>query len=165
MCRALFFVAACFGFLTSAPAAPTSTHTLSTNRILTIDRCTANIAGGKATLTVGPLRPTGDTYSGDYSMKVSPYFFKNEKGRLAILIPSESIEKASKGVPVNVTGKATENGKKGKVLKINATATPTDSHQGELKLWFIVDEKKMVFQTRYRFVEQKGRNLEKSPRD
>jgi hypothetical protein len=87
-------------------------------------------------------------------MKVTPYFFKNEKGKLAILIPRESIEKATKGLTVNVAGKATENGKKGKVLKIDATATPLDSNQGALKLWFIVDDRKMVFETRYRFASK-----------
>src|SRR5687768_16413363 len=114
--RGAFFLAPFFGLLISALAAPPPTNALSTNRVLIIDRCTASIAGGKATLTVGQLRARGDTYSGNYAMKVSPYFFKNEKGTLAIVIPSESIKTASNGFPVNVTGKATENGKKGKVL-------------------------------------------------
>jgi hypothetical protein len=132
-------------------AAP-ATNTISTNDVLMIDRSFCGVAGGKCTLTIGPLRPAGDVFNGDYTTKVSPYFFKNEEGKLAILIPRESIEKARRGVAVEVTGTAAESKKGGKTRTIAATATPLDSHQGTLRLWFMADGRKMVFDTHYRFV-------------
>jgi hypothetical protein len=58
-----------------------------------------------------------------------------------------------KGLAVEITGTATTNGKNGKTRKIDATATPLDRNRGDLKLWFIADEKKMVFDTHYQLAE------------
>jgi hypothetical protein len=133
-------------------SAPTSsTNTLSTKRVLMIDRCFTRVAGGKATLTIGPLEPTGDTYNGDYAMKVAPYFFKNQKGKLAIVVPDDSIEKASKGVAVKITGTATD-AADGETRRIEAIATPSDTGEGTLRLWFVADGRRMDFDTRYRIV-------------
>src|SRR5690348_2431413 len=119
------------GFSGKVSAATTPTNTLSTNRVLMIDRCFTRVAGGKATLTIGPLQPTGGTYYGDYAMKVAPYFFKNQKGKLAIVVPDDSIEKASKGVAVKIAGTATD-AADGVTRRIDAIATPLDSRQGTL---------------------------------
>ena len=132
--------------------AASEANLVSTNDVLMIGGCSSSVVGGKCTLTIGPLRPAGDIYAGEYATKVSPYFFKNEDGKLAIVITRDSIEKASRGLPVAITGTATENGKGGKTRRIDATATPPDSRQGNLKLRFIADGREMVFDTRYQFV-------------
>ena len=54
------------------------------------------IAGGKATLTIGPLQRTNGTYAGDYKLKVFPYFLKNDKGRLAIVVSDAALAEAAK---------------------------------------------------------------------
>jgi hypothetical protein len=150
----LFLSAVIVGF--RAVFAGPATNVISTNDVLMIDRCFCGVPAGKCTLTIGPLRVAGDTYSGDYATKVSPYFFKNEEGKLAILIPRESVEKASKGVAVEITGTATESKKGGKTRRIGATATPVDARQGTLRLWFIADGRQMVFDTHYKFVAPEG---------
>ena len=33
-------------------------------------------------------------------------------------------------------------------------AGPEDGEHGALRLWFVVDERKMIFETKYRFVEE-----------
>jgi hypothetical protein len=38
--------------------------------------------------------------------------------------------------------------------KVNAIATPIDNTQGKLKVWFLADNREMVFQTTYRLVER-----------
>lgn len=128
-------------------------RTKSADRVLMIEKSFTKVAGGKATLSIGPLRRTNDIFGGVFEMKVVPYFFKNDKGTLAIEITSESFAKASKGLTVDIAGTATTAGKNGVVRKINAVATPADDDHGALKLWFMVDERKMVFDTKYRFVE------------
>ena len=44
------------------------------------------ISAGKATLTVGALRRANGVYTGAYTVRVSPYFWKNEKGTVAIVV-------------------------------------------------------------------------------
>ena len=122
--------------------------------VLIISRCTTAVAGGaKATLTVSPLRPRGEIYSADYHVKVSPYFFKSEKGKLAVVISSEALEKARKGMPIEITGTATTHGESSG-RPINATVTPKSKDEGALKVSFMAGGKKTVFDTSYRLVRR-----------
>src|SRR5205085_11947510 len=102
---------------------------------------------------IRPLRRSNDILGGRCEMKVVPYFFKNGKGALAIVSTPDCFAKASKGLTVDISGTATTAGKNGVVRPISALATPVDDDHGALKLWFQVDERKMVFETSYRFVE------------
>jgi hypothetical protein len=122
-------------------------------RVLAIERSVMKVAGGKATLSIGELRRTNDVFGGEFQMKVVPYFFKNEKGSLAISITDGMIARAAKGDVVEITGTATTAGKNGATRPINAVATPVDGEHGALRLWFMVEERKMIFETSYRFVE------------
>src|ERR1044071_6386620 len=70
------------------------------HRVLRVDRCWTKVAGGKATLTVSPLRRIKDIFEGEFDMKVAPYFFKNDKGKLAIVVSDEAIAKVSAGTVV-----------------------------------------------------------------
>jgi hypothetical protein len=135
-------------------AAPPSIISASTDRVLIIDRSSTAVSGGKATLSIGPLKRTAEIYAGDYQMKVSPYFFKGEKGRLAIVVSDESLARVTKGIAAGITGTATTSGKNGQTRRIDATATPSDNNRGALKLWFISGDRKMVFNTSYHFAEK-----------
>jgi hypothetical protein len=138
---------------TSAIAAPPATNAAPAGRVLIIDRSSTAVSGGKATLSIGPLKRAADIYAGDYQMKVSPYFFKGEKGRLAIVVSGESLARVTKGMKAEITGTATTNGKEGETRRIDATATPSDNNRGALKLWFIAGDRKIVFNTSYHFAE------------
>jgi hypothetical protein len=137
------------GILAKDVAPPTEPK----DRVLMIEQSSTKVAGGKATLIIGPLKRTNDIFGGRFEMKVVPYFFKNDKGMLAIEITADCFAKASKGLAVDITGTATTAGKNGIVRPINAVATPVDNDHGALKLWFDVEDRKMVFDTNYRFVE------------
>jgi hypothetical protein len=125
-----------------------------TKPTLRIDPCSMKVAGGKAALAIGTLRRTNDIYTGGFQMKVAPWFFKNEKGRLAMVVTDEMISKGAKGESVEITGTATADGKDKVVRTITAVANPIDKDHGKLNLWFIVDERKMIFETSYRFVPE-----------
>jgi hypothetical protein len=142
-----------------AAAAQGSTHSGAFNRILLIDPSSMPVALGKATLTIGELQRTNGVYSGDYKIKVTPYFFKGEKGRLAIVVSDESLARITQGNAEAVTGTATTNGKGGKCRHIDATATPVDINHGTLKLWFVAGNRKMVFEPAYRFAEKRTAGL------
>jgi hypothetical protein len=124
------------------------------HRVLRVDRCWTKVAGGKATLTVSPLRRIKDIFEGEFDMKVAPYFFKNDKGKLAITVSDDLMAKVCAGSPVGIIGTATTKAGKGSVVRqINAEATPVDALHGMLKVWLTVDERELVFQTKYWFVE------------
>jgi len=124
----------------------------STNRILLIDPSSMPVGAGKATLIIGALQRTNDVYMGDYRIKVYPYFFKNEKGRLSIIVSDKSLAGINQGKPEAITGTATTSGKSGKSRRINATATPADINRGKLKLWFTTaGNRKMTFEPTYHF--------------
>jgi hypothetical protein len=137
-----------------ARAASVSTHFAPTNRILMIDSSSMPIAAGKATLTIGALQRTNGVYSGDYKIKVFPYFLKNEKGRLAIVVSDEALAEINQGKAAAIIGTATTttSGKGGRSRHIDATATPADINCGTLKLWFTtVGNQKMIFEPAYHF--------------
>ena len=136
----------------AARAAELSTNSAPANRILMIDSSSMPVAAGKATLTIGALQRTNGVYSGDYRIKVFPYFLKNEKGRLAIVVSDESLAEANQGKVVTITGTATTSGKGGRPRHIDATATPADINRGTLKLRFTTaGNRKMIFEPAYHF--------------
>jgi len=129
-------------------AAPPSAN--EPNLVLIIGRSSTGVAGGgKATLSIDPLKGTAEIYEADYQVKVSPYFFKSETGRLAIAISNEAIVNATKSIPVELTGTATTKGES-RARRINITAVPTDNKCGSLKISFMAGDRKMVFNTTYR---------------
>jgi hypothetical protein len=139
----------------AALAAPASTNSTAENRILMIDSSSMPVDAGKATLTIGPLQRTNGIYSGDYKLKVFPWFLKNEKGRLAIVVSDASLAEAGQGKVVAITGTATTT-KTGKCRPIAAIATPVNRDHGTLKLWFTAGSRKMIFTPAYHFADDGG---------
>src|ERR1035441_4988239 len=92
-------------------AVPASTNSAAGNRILMIDPSSMPVDAGKATLTIGALQRTNGVYAGDYKLKVFPWFLKNEKGRLAIVVSDKSLAEAGQGKVVTIAGTATTSGK------------------------------------------------------
>jgi hypothetical protein len=135
----------------SIPEAPVSTNSASTNLTLMIDPSSMPVDAGKATLTIGALQRVGGVYTGDYKVTVFPYFLKNEKGTLAIVVPDESLAKINQGKVVAITGTATSSGKGEHSRPIQAIATPDDINHGNLKLWFMAGDRKMIFEPAYHF--------------
>ena len=134
-------------------AAPSPTNSPAINRILMIDTSSMPIAAGKVTLKIGTLQRTNGVYSGEYRINVTPYFFKNEKGRLAIVVSDASLATISQGKIAAVVGIATTSGKNGRKRHIDATATPININRGTLKLWFTAGDMKMTFEPAYHFAE------------
>lgn len=136
-----------------AQTASLSTNSAPAGRVLMIDVSSMPVAGGKATLTIGTLRRVGGIYTGDYKLKVFPYFLKNDKGRLAIVVSDESMAEINLGKVTAVIGTATTSDRSGRSLHIDATARPANINQGTLKLWFMVGNRKMIFSPAYHFAE------------
>ena len=133
-------------------ATPISTNSAPGDRILMIDSSSMPVAAGRATLIIGALQRTNGVYSGDYKIRVFPYFSKNEKGRLAIVVSDKSLAGIDQGKVEAIIGTATTSGKGGRSRHIDATATPADINRGTLKLWFTTaGNRKMIFEPAYHF--------------
>jgi hypothetical protein len=137
-------------------AASASTHGHPAGPMLMIDPSSMPVGGGRATLIIGALQRMGGVYTGDYQIKVFPYVFENEKGRLAIVVSDESLTGINQGKVMAITGTATTSGKGGKSRHIDATATPIDINNGTLKLWFMAGNRKMIFEPAYHVAEKEA---------
>jgi hypothetical protein len=129
----------------------------STHRELFLEPSSTSVPGGRASLTIGMLTRQAETYVGDYQFKVSPYFFKNEKGKLSIDVPDETLKKLDRGMVVDFSGRATTSGS-GKTRRIDGKAIPSDPKQGLVKLRFVAGKREMLFMTSYRFDEPRERS-------
>jgi hypothetical protein len=109
----------------------------------------SSLAGGSAKLVVGALSREPGTYVGDYRIKVFPYFFKSETGRLSMQVSDLALSKLTQGVPVELIGRATTNGT-GKTRAITASAMPSANDCGALIFAIATIEGKLIFNTSYR---------------
>jgi len=105
---------------------------------------------GKATLTVSPLTPQGGNFVGDYQLKVRPYFFKSEKGRLLLAISDEAIRKLQAGTALNFTGNAVTR-KDGRTHTVVGRVTSSSGGCGSVTFSIVTDDAKVVFNTFYHF--------------
>ena len=134
-----------------AHAAPAPTNSDAAGRVLMIDSSSMPVDAGNATLIIGPLQRTNGIYTGDYKLKVFPWFLKNEKGTLAIVVSDESLAEAGRGKVVTIAGTATTSGKSGRTRAVAAIATPVNGDHGTLKLWFTAGTREMTFEPAYHF--------------
>ena len=110
----------------------------------------------KATLIIGALQRADGVYSGDYQIKVFPYVFENVKGRLSIVVSDESLAGINQGKVVAIIGTATTSGKGGRSRHIDATVTPVGINRGTLNLWFMAENRKMIFKPTYHLAEKEA---------
>jgi hypothetical protein len=143
----LFLLLLAAGWCT-VQAAPTATNFAS--RVLILENSTLPLTTAKATLIIGPLTRTNGIYVGDFKVKVFPYFFKSDRGRLAINVPDKALAEMDQGKTVAVAGTSTST-KNGKVRQIEITATPKDRDRGTVSLWFMAGDQKMIFTPAYHF--------------
>ena len=138
-------------------AAPVAAGAAAENRILVIAPSSMPLPAGEATLTVGALGRTNGTYTGDYKVKVFPYFYKSEKGRLAMVVSDAALADIRAGKVTASTGTATTNGKRGRCRHIDAIVTPSGRDQGMLKVSFLAGGREMTFAPAYHLVKIRPR--------
>ena len=142
----LLLLATSFG---AAQTAPPATNSVA-GRTLMLENSTMTLPTAWATLIVGPLTRTNGLYVGDFRVKVFPYYFKSDWGRLAIDVPDKAMTAINQGQPVAITGTSTS-AKNGVVRHITITANPKDRDHGSVNLWFMVEDHKMIFNPTYQF--------------
>ncbi len=143
----------------STPSPATNTVA---GRSLILEKSTMELPTAWATLIVGPLTRTNGIYVGDFRVKVFPYYFKSDWGRLAINVPDQALAAINHGKPAAITGTSTS-GKNGVVRQIQITANPKDSEHGTVSLWFMVEDRKMTFNPAYQFTNNVPTTAQATP--
>jgi hypothetical protein len=124
----------------------------STGRIaakLFIAPSSSELAGGTARLAVGPLSRDGSFYVGDYRIKVFPYFFKSERGRLFIKVSDAALQRMTTGFTATFAGHARSDGS-GLIRGITAKVMPRANDHGDLAFTVATENGPLVFNTSYR---------------
>jgi len=134
-----------------AQAVPSPTN--SVGRVLILENSTMPLPTAEATLSISPLTRTNDLYIGNFKVKVFPYFFKSDRGRLAINVPDKVLVAVNQGETVALTGTSTST-KNGVVRHVEIMATPKDREHGTVSLWFMAGDQKMTFTTAYHFADK-----------
>jgi len=146
LCVAMFFAL----LATSVRAAEPQSQP--PERHIFIAPSSTTISLGKVSLIVGPLSHSGKNFTGEYQVKVVPYFFKNESGSLELEAADEMEQKLTKGVAVEFTGRAT-NKKNGKTKVIAGKVTPLANDHGNVTISIETKHGMLVFNTTYHFGE------------
>jgi hypothetical protein len=149
----LFVACACLPRLGFAQTTPPKTDTAGGLVILCIEPSSTSLAGAKADLTVKPLTRQGDNFIGDYQLKVMPYFFKSETGKLSILLSEKLLRQIIGGKPVKFSGFAKTNGDT-KTKPINGTVTPSANDCGCVTFSVKTKNGALVFTSPYRIADQ-----------
>ncbi len=147
----LLLLAAALGGKVTASLVPT--NTVGEARILLIEPSSMPVLAGEATLTIGALGRTNGTYTGDYKVKVFPYFYKSETGRLAMQVSDAALAEIRAGKVTTIIGTATTSGKRGRCRRIDAIVTPKGRDKGMLKVSFQAGGRGMIFEPAYRIVK------------
>jgi hypothetical protein len=117
-----------------------------------MEPCSASLAGGKAKLTTTALRRGTAKYTGNYDIKVSPYFFKSEKGTLSFDVSDESMRKLAKGTTVDFAGRAVTSGTgKSRAVKVKMVPAGAGLANGNLTIAIATTNGELVFRTEYTF--------------
>ena len=119
-------------------------------RQLLVDRSSSPLALGKATLTVSPLHLENETFRGHYQLKVTPFFFMNEQGSLALAAPAASLRSLAAARPVEFRGTATDAGN-GRTKEITGKMSPADNDRGAVTFSVKTDNGPVAFVTSYHF--------------
>jgi hypothetical protein len=119
---------------------------------LTLTPSSSSLAGGKARLTTAELRRASGKYTGEYQLKVVPYFFKSETGNLTITASDESLRALAAGTAVSFVGKAVTSGTgKTRSIKVKATPAGANSTKGSIIITIPTVNGELVFESEYTF--------------
>ena len=114
-----------------------------------IARSKTSIYIGSVALTLTTLVRKDGAYRADYSAKVFPYFFYNEKGWIAIEIPDAALRQLAQGetIPIQGQGRSED----GEERRIEGRAVPADATSGKIKVRVFVSKRiQLIFNTTYR---------------
>jgi hypothetical protein len=118
---------------------------------VTVDATQTSIYVGSVSLTMPPFARLAGAYVADYSAKVFPFFFYNERGHISITFSDENLRQLQRGETVHFTGHASTTD--GAERRIEGRAIPDGANtgHGKIKVRVWVGKIELIFNTVYRF--------------
>jgi len=127
------------------PGVPDTRHA-----VATVETARTSIYIGNVTLTMPPFKRSGEVYESTYQARVFPYFFYNERGKIAITLSDDELRQIASGETVYFNGHAEDTA--GDPRRIEGRVVPDDPLSGKIKVRVWVSPKiELIFNTTYRF--------------
>ncbi|HWA84818.1 MAG TPA: hypothetical protein VG710_01235 [Opitutus sp.] len=105
---------------------------------------------GTVTMTMPPFVRRGGAYESIYTARVFPFFFLNEKGKIAISVSDDALRRLARGEPIDFEGQGTA--PNGDFRRLTGHAIPSDANSGKLTVRVFVSKRiQLIFHTTYRF--------------
>ncbi len=118
---------------------------------IVIEPSSTKLSLAKAELTVSPLECKAPGLCGTYTIKVTPFTFKNDFGKLTLTMSDLIVGKMKAGEPVEFTGMATSE-RDGKTKAIKGTTTPNAKETGLVNFVVTSEDGDLVFNSSYHLV-------------
>ncbi len=115
---------------------------------ITVAPMKTSIYIGSVTLIPGVFRREGSTLAATYTVKVFPWFFWGETGRITITLSDAELASLNKGEVVEFTGDGVN--QKHKPRKVTGRAQPADATSGKFKIRIAADGYELIFNSTYR---------------
>ena len=118
---------------------------------VTVEPTKTSIYIGSVSLTMPPFARRAGVYSTDYSAKVFPFFFYNERGHLSIEFSDDNLRQLLRGETVEFKGHARNS--YGAERRIEGRAIPdaAGAGRGKIKVRVGVGRIELIFNTVYGF--------------
>ena len=118
---------------------------------VTVEPTKTSIYIGSVSLTMPPFARRAGVYSTDYSAKVFPFFFYNERGHILIEFSDENLRQLMRGETVYFKGHASNSD--GAERRIEGRAIPDGANagHGKIKVRVWVGRIELIFNSVYRF--------------
>lgn len=117
-----------------------------------VEPSSTKVSMAKANLIVSPLDHQEKAYLGSYELKVTPFTFKSETGKLFLNATDEVVRQMANGESVKFTGKATN--AKGNVKVVTGKTTAAANDRGAVSFSVETDNGPMVFNTSYHLIKR-----------
>jgi hypothetical protein len=151
-CALLLAVFLAAGKLVSTAALPPPACVSGHYSEVTVNPADASIYVGKVSLAMSPLTRRGNVYTSDYSVKVFPFFFFNERGRISIEVSAEQLQQLARGETVDLKGHASNSRGAERRIEGRAVSDAAGGDHGKIKVRVWVSKNiELAFNTAYRF--------------
>ncbi len=116
-----------------------------------VDATRTSIYLGSVRLTLSPFRHQDGAFTADYTAKVVPFFFFNERGHISIEFPVDSLRQVLRGETVQFKGQARSSA--GEERRIEGRAVPAGAGiaRGKIKVRVHVGKIELIFNSTFRF--------------
>jgi hypothetical protein len=150
-CTILFFTVLTARALLSAATPPPPSFAPRHYAEVTLDPAETPIYVGKVRLAMLPFTRRANGFTSDYTIKVFPFFFFNEQGRISIEFSDAQLQQLERGEPADLKGQAINSSGAGRRIEGHAVPDAVGSDHGKIKVKVSVSKNiELVFNTSYR---------------